>query len=226
MVITMKVVIAGGGKIGYNLAKLMLEKRHYVSLIESDREKCAQLANDLDAEIICGDCTTVRALEAARTEDCECFMAVTGIDQDNLVAGQLAKNYFRAKKVIARSSNPRNIETFKLLGIDYTVSSTDIITKIIEQEASMAHMHLLASLNKGKAGVISTILPENTAYDNMKVMDIKFPKGTLVISVVREGELIIPNGSTVLKKGDEIVAVCVDKYTKALSKLVSETKKL
>lgn len=95
----MKVVIAGGGKVGLNLARIMLEKKYYVSVIEREKDKCAKLANALDAEIICGDCTTVSVLEAAGTHDCECFMAVTGSDQDNLVAAQLARNYFGAKKL-------------------------------------------------------------------------------------------------------------------------------
>lgn len=86
-------------------------------------------------------------------------------------------------------------------------------------------MHLLASLNKGKAGIVSTKLPEDTIYDSVAIKDIDFPKGTLVISVVRDGELIIPNGATELKKDDEVVAVCVDKYTKALTKLMSEVKR-
>ncbi len=218
----MRVVIAGGGKIGMNLAREMLEKRHMVSLIERDKIRCAKLADALDVEIICGDCTTVSVLEAAETYDTECFMAVTGSDQDNLVASQLAKNYFRAKKVIARSSNPKNIETFQLLGVDYTVSSTEIITKLIEQEANLTHMHLLASLNKGKASICTMVLPPETVYNDVAVKEIKFPHGTLLISVVRNEELIIPNGATVLKKGDELVAVCEDKSQKPLTKLLAE----
>ncbi len=221
----MRVVIAGGGKVGMHLARAMLEKRHTVSLIERDKVKCEKLANALDAEIIHGDCTTVSVLEAAETEDTECFMAVTGSDQDNLVASQLAKNYFRAKKVIARSSNPKNIETFQLLGVDYTVSSTEIITKLIEQEANLTHMHLLASLNKGKASICTMVLPEKTVYNNRAVKDIVFPHGTLLISVVRNEELIIPNGATILHSGDEVVAVCEDKSQKSLTKLLAEVKK-
>lgn len=221
----MKVVIAGGGKIGLQLARTMIEKRNYVSLIERDKYKCAKIANALDAEIICGDCTNVSVLETAGTQDAGCFMAVTGSDQDNLVASQLAKNYFRASKVIARSSDPRNIETFKLLGIEYTVSSTEIITNLIEQEVDLSQMHLVASLNKGKAGIISMNLSENTAYHNVALRDISFPKGSLIISVVHDDELIIPNGNTILQKGDEVVAVCQEKYTKALTKLMAEIKK-
>ncbi len=223
MVIRMKVVIAGGGKIGMHLARAMLEKRHTVSLIERNKDRCAKLADALDAEIICGDCTTVSVLEAAETYDTECFMAVTGSDQDNLVASQLAKNYFKAKKVIARSSNPKNIETFQLLGVDFTVSSTEIITRLIEQEANLNHMHLLASLNKGKASICTMVLPANTVYNNVAVKEIKFPQGTLLISVVRNEELIIPNGATILKGGDQVVAVSEDKSQKSLTKLLAET---
>lgn len=218
----MKVVIAGGGKIGLNLARAMIEKKYMVSLIERDKIKCARLANELDAEIICGDCTTVSVLETAGTNGAECFMAVTGSDQDNLVASQLAKNYFRAKKVIARSSNPRNLETFRLLGVDYAVSSTEIITKLIEQEVDLAHMHLLASLNKGRGAVCAMTLQEGTEFDSVAVKDIVFPKGALLISVVRNDQLIIPNGSTVLQAGDEIIAVCEEKYQKALTRLFDQ----
>lgn len=217
----MKMVIAGGGKIGLNLARIMLEKRHVVSVIERNKERCEKLANALDAEIICGDCSSVSVLEAAGTQSCDCFMAVTGNDQDNLVASQLAKDYFKANKVIARSSDPRNLETFRLLGIENAVSSTEVITGLIEQEADLAHMHLLASLNKGKAGIVSATLPPDSAYDRVAVRDIKFPKGTLLISVVRNDEFMIPDGSTVLQSGDEVVIVCVDKNTKALTKLIS-----
>lgn len=221
----MKVVIAGGGKVGLNLARAMLEKKHVVSLIERDKGKCARLADDLDAQIICGDCTMVSVLETAETQEAECFMAVTGNDQDNLVASQLAKNYFHAKKVIARSSNPRNLETFRLLGVDYAVSSTEIITKLIEQEADLSHMHLLASLNKGKGAVCTMTLQDNTIYHGMAIMDIVFPKGVLVISIVRGDDLIIPNGSTVLQKGDEVVAVCEERCQKALTKLLGEQRR-
>ncbi len=221
----MRVVIAGGGKIGKNLARTMIEKRHEVSLIEKVKDKCVILANQLDAEIVLGDCTTVSVLESAGTKDTDCFMALTGSDQDNIVASQLAKQYFRAKKVIARSSDPRNLQTFRLLGIDYAVSSTDIITKLIEQEADLASMHLLASLNQGKGAICTIVLPENTKYDKVALKDIRFPAGILVISVVRNSELIIPNGSTVLQKGDEVVSVSNEKTQKQLTKILSETKK-
>ena len=218
----MKMVIVGGGKVGWNLARIMLERRHTVSLIERGRQKCEKLADELDAAIFRGDGTNVAVLEAAGTQDADVFMTVTGSDQDNLVACQVARDHFHAKKVISRVNDPRNIETFRVLGIENTVCSTDILTKMIEQEADLAHMHLIATLNQGKAGICSMTLPSNTALDGVALKDISLPRGTLVISLIRRGVLTIPNGSTILQAGDELVAVSEDKSQKALMRALAE----
>ena len=218
----MKMVIVGGGKVGWNLARIMLERRHTVSLIERDRQKCEKLADELDAAIFRGDGTNVAVLEAAGTQDADVFMTVTGSDQDNLVACQVARDHFHAKKVISRVNDPRNIETFRVLGIENIVSSTDILTKMIEQEADLAHMHLIATLNQGKAGICSMTLPSNTALDGVALKDISLPRGTLEISLIRRGVLTIPNGSTLLQAGDELVAVSEEKSQKALMRALAE----
>ena len=219
----MRMIIVGGGKAGWKLARILLERRHTVSLIERDRQRCEKLADDLDAAIFRGDGTNVAVLEAAGAQNADCFMAVTGSDQDNLVACQVAQDHFHAKKVISRVNDPRNIETFRVLGIRNTVSSTEVLTKMIEQEADLAHMHLIATLNQGKAGICSMTLPEDTALDGVALKDISLPAGTLVISLIRRGVLTIPNGSTILQRGDELVAVSEDRSQKALMRALAET---
>ena len=219
----MRMIIVGGGKAGWNLARILLERRHTVSLIERDRQRCEKLADDLDAAIFRGDGTNVAVLEAAGAQNADCFMAVTGSDQDNLVACQVAQDHFHAKKVISRVNDPRNIETFRVLGIRNTVSSTEVLTKMIEQEADLAHMHLIATLNQGKAGICSMTLPEDTALDGVALKDISLPAGALVISLIRRGVLTIPNGSTILQRGDELVAVSEDRSQKALMRALAET---
>ena len=134
----MNIVIMGGGKVGESLARRILEgRRHEVRIIESDRARSLQLANALDVEIICGDGTNIDMLENAGVRDADCFIAISGDDANNLVASQLAKQYFGAKKVIARANDPRNLETMRVLGVDYAVSSTEIIAQMIEQEANL-----------------------------------------------------------------------------------------
>ncbi len=115
----MKIIIVGGGKLGKDIADNMLERKYDVRLIEKNRAKCIELANDLDVEIICGDGTELEVLEEAGTKNADCFISVTGSDQDNLVATQLAKKMsLMPCKVIVRANNPRN-GSFAYLGNRY-----------------------------------------------------------------------------------------------------------
>ena len=204
----MNIVIMGGGKVGESLARRILEGRHEVRIIESDRARSLQLANALDVEIICGDGTNIDMLENAGVRDADCFIAISGDDANNLVASQLAKQYFGAKKV---------------LGVDYAVSSTEIIAQMIEQEANLMEFHLVASLNKGRGQICSVTLGENSALHGKSVREVVFPKGALLICIVRNNKLIIPGGDTVLQAGDEIIAVCEERAQKALIRLMNST---
>ena len=217
----MKIVIMGGGKLGAHLAENMLESKHTVRLIERDQNRCQRLANELDAVIICGDGTELGSLTDAETEDADCFIAVTGRDQDNLVACQLAKRQFHVKRVIARVNNPRNSQAMKAFGADIAVSSTEVITSLIEQEVDVAEMHLLATLNKGRAGICAITLPDDTALRRRTLNEISLPAGTLIISIVRGDALIIPNGSTMMQPRDEVVAVCSAGSQKELLRILS-----
>lgn len=218
----MKIVIIGGGKLGYHLAGNMLDSKYHVTLIEKDRRRCMWLANALDVQVICGDGTEVEVLEIAGAFDADCFIAVTGSDQDNLVAGQLAKKQFRAGKVIARVNDPRNTEALRVLGADIVVSSTEIITNLIEQEVDVAEMHLLTTLNKGKAGICAMTLPPDSALEGVTLKELTLPPSSLVISLLRGENMVIPNGNTVIHAGDEIVAVCEGKSQKRLVRVLSE----
>ena len=216
-----RTIIVGGGKLGLDLANSLMERRYDVRLIEKNRVKCVQLANDLDAEVIYGDGTEIEILDEAGTKNCDCFIAVTGSDQDNLVATQLAKKEFGAKKVIIRANNPHNMEALRKLGTDIVGSSTEIITRLIEQEVDVAEMHRLATLNKGKASICTMILPQNSALDGCELREITLPHGSLIISILRKDEMMIPNGFTVIQAGDEVVAVCENESRKSLLKILN-----
>ena len=220
----MRIVIVGGGKLGYHLATIMLDRKHDVRLIEKNKLRCMRLANELDVEVICGDGTEIETLEDAGTQNADCFIAVTGQDQDNLVASQLAKRQFKAIKVIARANDPRNMDALRILGADIVVSSTEIITNLIEQEVDIAEMHLLATLNKGRAGICTMTLPPDTALEGVTLKDVDLPESSLVISSVRGDAMMIPNGNTVIHANDEIVAVCEGKSQKQLLRVLRERK--
>ena len=218
----MEIVIVGGGKLGFHLARMLMEEKKEVCLIEKDRFRCMELANQLDMEVICGDGTEIETLEEANIQNCGHFIAVTGSDQDNLVATQLAKSEFGAKKVIIRANNPANVGALRTLGTDVVVSSTEIITQLIEQEVDAIDMHMLATLNRGKATICTKILPEKSAWNDHQLKEISLPSGSLIISIVREDRLIIPNGDTILRDHDEIVAVCENECHKRLMKILEE----
>lgn len=217
----MNVVIVGGGKLGYYLAINLLDHDCNVRLIERDKNKCFTIANSLDVEVINGDGTEIDTLIKANIERADCLIAVTGRDQDNLVASQLAKQKFNVSKVIARANNPKNLETIRSLGVDIAVSSTEIITRLIEQEVQIVDgMHLLASLNKGKAAICTVTISEDSYLNGMQIKDVKLPKSSLIISLLRNESLIIPKGDTYISSGDEIVAVCDGKSQKQLMKVL------
>lgn len=218
----MRIIIIGGGKLGYYIAANMLDRDYEVKLIEKVKEKCRSLANELDVEVVYGDGTEIEILASAGVSRADCFIAVTGSDQDNLVACQLAKKKFLIKKVISRVNNPRNLEAFHKLGIKNTVSSTDIITHLIEQEVEVAGMRLLATLNRGKAAICTITIPRNAKVHNVNLRDLPLPKSSLIVSILRNKDLIIPQGDTIIYSGDEIVAICEGTSQRKLMKMLSE----
>ncbi len=219
----MKVVIMGGGKLGYYLSRNLIDKGYDVSLIEKDKIKCKKLANELGIEVIRGDGTDIESLTDADIGKAECFIAVAGRDQDNLVACQLVKKRFMISKVIARANNPRNLKTMRELGIDDAVSSTEIITNMIQQEIDSTELQLLANLNKGKLAICLITLPMHCSLHGQKVKDINLPKSSYIVSILRDEELIIPKEDTALFSGDSIVAVCNSSDRKEIKSIFSQS---
>ena len=150
----MFIVIVGGGKVGEYLAKRLSARKNNIVLIEKNENTAANLSEDLDKVIIiAGDGCDPKRLEEAKIERANVVAAVTGDDEDSLIICQLAKETYKVPRVIARVNNPKNGPTFKDLGID-AVSSTIIISKLIEEEASVGDIFNLLSLKKGKIAII------------------------------------------------------------------------
>lgn len=217
----MKVVIMGGGKIGYYTAKSLIENGHEVAIIERHRDICRKIADDFDIPVFFGDGTTVEALATAGIGNADVFVAVTGSDEDNLVAAQLAKKKFGTKKVIARANNPKNLETIKALGADIAVSSTQIITELIEAEVESRELRLLTTLNRGEAGINELIIPENWHNDGILLKELELPRNCIIIAKVHNGKMEIPRGNSVINSGDHITAVVHKKHIKEFLKVFS-----
>ncbi|MCX7709943.1 MAG: TrkA family potassium uptake protein [Clostridia bacterium] len=203
----MNIVIAGGGKIGYYLTKTLLPYKHNVSVIEEKKELCEKIANELNIPVTCGDGTKIDDLSGSGIETADIFIAVTGKDEDNLIACQLAKSNFRVRRTIARVNNPKNIAVFEKLGVDMAVSSTSIIADLIEQEVDYSGMKTLMKLKSGKIVLSEILITESSPVCRKSLKDINIPKDCILVSVIRDEEVVIPNGYTVLHSGDYIIAV-------------------
>lgn len=203
----MYIVIAGGGKIGYYLAKTLLPNKHRVLIIEPQKDLCMKIANELNIPVLNGDATTLESLLGAETEKADVFISVIGRDEDNLISCQLAKRKFNVKRTIARVNNPKNIAVFEKLGVDSVMSGTSVIADLIEQEVDYEGMKTLANLKGGKIVLNEILLRDTSPVCNKSLKEIDIPRDCVITSVIRDEEVIIPNGFTVLQSGDYIVMV-------------------
>ena len=206
----MRVCIIGGGKLGFYLAKTLIEHGHSPTIIEREFSFGEHIANSLYIPVIHGDGTTVSVLQSADAAGCQSVVAVTGRDEDNLIICQLAKRVFKVKKTIARVNNPKNASVLKQLGVDIAVSSTDNIARLIEREVETASIQQLLSLAGGTVSLTEILIPANFRYSGQTLSELVIPPDVVVISVTRGEDFIIPRGSTQIMAGDKVVVLAKD----------------
>ena len=213
----MKVVVVGGGKVGFYLARTLMDHGHQPSIIERNKKLCLQIANQLDLPVICDDGSSLEALESAGTGSADALVSVTGTDEDNLVICQLAKRRFNVPRTAAQVNNPKNAGIMKQLGVDIPVSATDSIARIIEREVDASAIRQLLSLNRGEASLIEFQLPERYQYQGKTLMEMPLPSDSVVVSITRDGTLIIPRGNVRLMGGDKMIVIAKDTVIHELS---------
>lgn len=203
----MNVIVVGGGKIGFYLSRTLLEHGHEPRIIELRKGLCETIANQLDIPVYCGDGSTLETLELAGITSADALISVTGQDQTNMVSCQLAKRLFNVPKTVARVNNPKNVEIMKKLGVDIPISTTSNIARLLEREIDTARIKQLISLNRGEASINEVVLPEGFPYHNACLSEIPLPQECVIVSIVRNGDFIIPRGNTRIFTGDTILIV-------------------
>ncbi|HEY9231958.1 MAG TPA: TrkA family potassium uptake protein, partial [Blastocatellia bacterium] len=201
------ILIAGGGKVGVNLARELYESGHEVAVIEVDSARAAALSNKLECQVFIGDSSTHDVLEEAAANRARVFVAATGSDQDNLIACQVAKKVFGVPKTIARASNPKNEEVMARLGVDSTVSSTAIIQQVIERELPTVRIKTLLSLQEGAYQILEYPVDANAPAANRQLREVTLPLESNLIAILRGNLTVVPRGETKLQEGDVIVAL-------------------
>ena len=204
----MYIIVIGGSRVGYYLTKALLDEGHEVLIIEKNAAFCNVIKEEMGSVCVRGDGCEAATLEEVGTGRADMFVAVTGDDEDNLVACQVAKHKFNVPRTIARIRNPQNEALFKKLGIDVTVSTTDIILEAIEKEVPTHPLTHLLTLIEQDLEIVEVRIPPAATTVNKSVKELPLPKGSkLALIISRDRKPRIPTPNTVLREGDQIVAL-------------------
>jgi trk system potassium uptake protein len=202
------ILIAGGGKVGANLAKSVLDLGHEVTLVEQRRDRFELLEEEFEHNVQLGDATELFVLERAGiARPPDLVVAVTGDDEDNMIICQIGRERYGVEKVIARVNDPRNQEHFDLLGISPTVSATSIILAMIEHEVPAHGLIHLLELRNENLEIVEVQLDADSPCVGKEIAKVRLPDGSRLITVMRDGQSQMADGSIELKAGDQVLAV-------------------
>jgi trk/ktr system potassium uptake protein len=216
----MYIILVGGGKVGYYLTKTLINEGYEVFLIEKNPIKCHTYGERFGSVIMQGDGAEAATLSAAGAARADVVIAVTGEDEDNLVICQMAKEKFHVGRTIARVNNPKNEELFRRLGIDVTVSQTNVILSLIEQQIpNLPFVHLM-SLRHADLAIVEAKVAEHSPILDRPIERIEFPPEVIVSAILRKGGVIIPTGQTIIRAGDELICVTKREREDALQELL------
>jgi trk system potassium uptake protein TrkA len=213
----MYIIVVGGGRVGYYLARALLEEGHEVLIMEKQANICEAINDELGSICFRGDGCEVATLAEVGTERADMLVAVTGDDEDNLVACQVAKHTFNVPRTIARIRNPRNAMLFKKLGVDATVSSTNVILEYIEEKVPTHPLTRLLAIEDSGQEIVEIKIPPDASTVGKSIRELSIPPGTTLALVIREkGKNRIPTLDTILQAGDRIIALTTPESEEAL----------
>ena len=213
----MYIIVIGGGRLGYYLTKALLSEGHEVTIVEKNANFCKIINDELGGICVNGDGCETATLAEIGTGRADILIAVTGDDEDNLVACQVAKHKFNVSRTIARIRNPQNEAIFKKLGIDITVSSTNVILEHIQQEVLTQPLtHLLTIRDKGLE-IVEVRIPPGSGTIGKPVKELSLPEGSrLTLIIPRERKPHLPTSDSILREGDRIIAITTPESEEAL----------
>ncbi len=219
-------IIIGGGRTGSYLANTLVDAGHDVVVLEKNAGAFAALATTVAARNFQADGCDPEQLEKAGIAQADLVVAMTGDDEDNLVVSWLAKYVYNTRRVIARVNNPRNRWLFSAeWGVDVAVSASHIISKLIEEEASLGEIVTLLKLGEGDVALIELTVPEDSPARGKALGELAMPAEAVLVTVLRAGRVLIPTLETVLEVDDELLAVTSVAGEAALVEAIGARKK-
>lgn len=201
----MKIMLVGGHYKCHFLTKSLLARRHEVVIINDNMEWCKFLTHAHNVVCVCGNGTKPFILDDANAAEMDAVVALTNKDAENLVICQLAKKAFRVRRTLAVVNDPKNLMLFQKLGVDKCISATEMLSEIIESETVYDELRNCMPLENGRLVCLDVLLGEGSPLAGKALRESILPSGSIIGYVMRDEELIIPNGDTVLQPGDNII---------------------
>lgn len=219
----MFVIIAGGGRTGAQLARYLFDEGHQVSIIDDRKDVLARIHKELPTELIfSGNPMDPRVLEQVGIEHAQVFAATTTSDEMNLALCYFTREKYKVARTIARVNNPRNAWLFnEKFKVDVAINQAELLARIIEEEMSLGDMMTLLKLRRGKYSLVEEKIPEGAQALKSAIKDIKFPENCVIASIIRNGKIIVPRGTTQFEVDDEVLAVTDDDGARQLAELFS-----
>lgn len=199
----MRIIVVGGGKVGSFLARELEEGGHVVAVVEPHSDRARQLTDETDAIVFEGDGTDISILKAADVHRADWLLAVTGLDEVNLVACELALT-LGAHRVLARLNNPLNRPTFDALAIP-VVAVTDLMAEVMFREVEIPDMSRIALLGDGDLSISEIEIPPGFPVTTVGALELPGP--SVLVAVERQGRAFVPQADTRLAPGDRVIAV-------------------
>ncbi len=213
----MYIIIIGGGRLGYFLLKALLNEGHEALVLEKDSRICKTITDELGSVCFRGDGCEAATQGEVGAGRADMLVAVTGDDEDNLVACQVAKHKYNVPRTIARIRNPQNAGLFKKLGVDVTVSATNIIIEAIEREVPTHPLTELLSLEEKDLVIVDVKINQGARTVGKALKDLDLPKDAKMALIIPKNDSAqVPSGNTVLQVGDQIIAVTSEESKEAL----------
>lgn len=216
-----RVVIMGGGSMGFLLARALDRRRRAIKIFERNPARCEELANSLErVEIICADGGSRETLERELANEADVFVSVTDDDERNIMASVLAREV-GAERTVAVVHQPDFASLAPKLGIDHAVTPRACLANRILRMVHSGAVTSLAVLEEGKVEVVELEAKEKSPILNRPLKDLraKFPKNALVAAILRGDQVIVPSGADAIRAGDSVVLIVDSESLESVQKL-------
>lgn len=218
----MNIVIAGGGRVGFHLARLLCAENHDVTVIEQDPQQLEQVDYTLDVSTVLGNAASAMLLQKAGVAAADLFVALSGVDEVNLVAATTAKG-LGAKTVVVRVQNPVYIESSILyetiLGVDYILSPDALTATELSRYIEDPGVLTTEEFGQGRVRMRHIRVTKSPTTSGKTLKDVPIPDGVLLGLIVRHGEIMIPHGDSTIEPGDVLTVVGEREITTGVKEL-------